>query len=64
MIRVDVEEYCHSCRDFTAEVIVATRNIERNEWSDTVVQCKYRKRCAGLVRYLEHQLKSETEAVG
>ena len=64
MIRVDVEDYCHECRDFIANVTMTTRNVERNEWSDTIIQCEHRKRCAGLVRYLEHKLKTETEAVG
>ena len=64
MIRIDVEGYCYECRDFTPNVTITTRNVERNEWSDTVIQCEYRKKCAGLVRYLEHQMKNESEAVG
>ena len=64
MIRIDVEEYCHNCRDFSADVTITTRNIDRNEWSDTIVRCEHRNRCAGLVRYLERKLKTETEAVG
>lgn len=64
MIRIDVEEYCHECRDFRADVTIMTRNAERNEWSDTIIQCENKKKCAGLVRYLEHRIRNEPEAVG
>lgn len=64
MIRVDVEDYCHECRNFNPVATIATRTGENGEWSDTVVRCEHRKHCLGLVRYLESQLKSETEAVG
>ena len=64
MIRIDVEEYCHSCLDFETDVSKPIRNIDDNTWSDTVVQCKYRKRCGSIRRYLEKQLAGESEAVG
>lgn len=64
MIRIEVEDYCHSCRDFNADVAITTRNFDRNEWTDTIIRCEHRNRCSGLVRYLERKLKSETEAVG
>ena len=64
MIRIDVEGYCHNCLDFESDVTKPVRNIDDNTWSDTVIQCKYRKRCSGIKRYLEHQLAGETEAVG
>lgn len=65
MIRIDVEEYCHACLDFEPDVIKPLRNIETNTWSDTVVQCKYRKRCAGIRRYLMSQpVEAVEEAVG
>jgi hypothetical protein len=28
---------------------------------DTIIKCKYRKRCAGIKRFLEQQAKGETE---
>lgn len=64
MIRIDVEGYCHNCLDFEADVTKPGRNTD-NTWSDTVVQCKYRKRCSGIRRYLMTQpVEDETEAVG
>lgn len=66
MIRINVEEYCHSCLDFTPDVIEPTRTYsaggEQVMQTDTIVQCKYRKRCSNMFRYLEHQTKEE--AVG
>lgn len=67
MIRIDVAEYCHSCLDFSPDVTMPVRTYADGQeliFSDTIVQCEYRKRCAGLVRYLDRQIKSETEAVG
>lgn len=63
MIRIDVEGYCHECLDFEADVTKPQRNLETNTWGDTVVQCKYRKRCSGIRRYLMTQ-PVEEEAVG
>jgi hypothetical protein len=63
MIVVDVEEYCQQCLDFHPDVTAPTR--ERAEGgktiiqTDTIIRCKYRKRCAGIKRYLEQQAKSE-----
>ena len=63
MIRVDVEEYCQSCLDFTPDVIKPIRTTDgESTLTDTIIQCKYRKRCAGIKRYLEQQAKGE--AVG
>lgn len=65
MIRINVEEYCHKCLDFTPDVIPPTRDVnEKGEHTqtDTIVQCKYKKRCEGIKRYLIQQAKDE--AVG
>ena len=66
MIRINVEEYCHQCLDFSPDVIEPTRAFavegEQIIQTDTIVQCKYRKRCANIKRYLEQQAKEE--AVG
>ena len=67
MIRIDVEEYCHNCLDFSPDVTQPQRYYAGEKelvFSDTIVQCEYRKRCAGIKRYLERQTKSETEVVG
>lgn len=63
MIRVSVEEYCHQCLDFTADVIPPAKiwSEEENDYilGDTIVKCKYGKRCNGIRRFLEHQIKGE-----
>ena len=63
MIRLEVEEYCHNCLDFYADVTppqrVLTTNGDEFTFSDTVVRCEHRKRCAGIKRYLEQKIKEE-----
>lgn len=62
MIRLNIEEYCHQCLDFTPDVIPPTRSADENGehiQTDTIIQCKYRKRCAGIKRFLEQQTKEE-----
>lgn len=63
MIVVNVEGYCQSCLDFTPDVIPPTKtwSDEKKEFilGDTVIKCKYHKRCSGIKRYLEQQAKGE-----
>ena len=62
MIRVDVEDYCQQCLDFNPDVTKPEKLYSGDgdiTLGDTVIQCKYRKRCAGIKRYLENQSKSE-----
>lgn len=63
MIQVQVEEYCNDCLDFTADVFapakVYTADGECNI-GDTVIKCKYRKRCAAITRFLEQKVKGAT----
>ena len=62
MIKLNVEGYCQMCLDFYPDVIPPTRTTDdENVLTDTIVQCKYRKRCAGIKRYLEHQLTGEAQ---
>lgn len=63
MIRVDVEDYCQSCLDFTPDVTPPTRllsvdNVEVMQ-TDTIIQCEHRRRCSGIRRYLEKQIREE-----
>ena len=65
MIKLEVEEYCHSCLDFESDVRRAER--VRNGHGelvlgDTIIHCAHRNRCANIKRYLERQ--SKEEAVG
>jgi hypothetical protein len=66
MIRIEVEEYCHQCLDFTPDVTPPNRmtvwggdGSENVTWSDTIIKCKYCKRCSSIKRYLEQQMKEE-----
>ena len=71
MIRIDVEDYCGACMDFSPDVIRPTREVVYSGFtpepvilqSDTIVQCEYRKRCEAIKKYLTRQAKGE-EAVG
>jgi hypothetical protein len=66
MIRLEVEDYCQSCLDFCPDVTKPERVYAGDKemiLSDTIVRCEYRKRCAGIRRFLEHQMK-EVEVVG
>lgn len=43
-------------------ILYAVYNVagpNESTYTDTIIQCKYRKRCAGIKRYLEQQLKRE-----
>lgn len=65
MIILNVEKYCHSCQDFTADVTppakLYTADNSNYILGDTIVQCEYRKRCAGIKRYLETQVKENKD---
>lgn len=69
MIRIDVQPYCDCCLDFTPDVEPPERlyyssydgGQEYESTSDTVIRCKYRKRCANMVRYLQKQMEKPKE---
>lgn len=58
MIKLEVEDYCHSCEAFkpiAEEESIYPVNVMI---PDTYVRCVYRKRCANMVRYLERKMKN------
>lgn len=63
MIRVEVEEYCHSCLDFSPSVTPPHRERcdggDGQRMTDTIIECKNRRRCANIKRYLEQQTKGD-----
>lgn len=62
MIRLEVQEYCHACSDFEPDVEKPEKYYLGSEeviMTDTVVRCRYRKRCENLKRYLT---RAEKEA--
>ena len=62
MIRVEVEEYCHSCFEFEPDVTDPMKLFSLNgkvDQTDTIIRCGHRKRCALLKKYLERQMKEK-----
>lgn len=58
MITLDVKPYCQSCLDFEPDVEKPEKLYgESIEYiiSDTVIRCRYRKRCEAIKRYLDKQ---------
>ena len=49
MISLLVEEYCHECHGFSADV--------HREGSNTLIVCEYAGRCAAIARYLKNKAK-------
>ena len=62
MIKLDIQEYCGQCMDFSPDVARPIKmHTTDNEiiQTDTVIRCEYRGRCEAIRRYLEkHQDKS------
>ena len=60
MIKLDVDEYCHSCAEFEPAV---TERPELTEvgferfcfCGNTIVECKYRNRCEAIYNYLKEK---------
>lgn len=62
MIRLEVEDYCQQCLDFTPDVTKPERTRDNDggfAYTDTIIHCKYRKRCGGIARYLEQRVKGD-----
>lgn len=64
MIKLEVEDYCHSCGGFEATVAgpITTVTTDGEFYvGDTIVRCAYRNRCKNIKRYLERQTNSESD---
>lgn len=69
MITLDVKPYCQSCLDFEPDVEKPEKlygespNGESIEYiiSDTVIRCRYRKRCEAIKRYLDKQKEKDKD---
>lgn len=61
MIKVDVEDYCHDCLSFDADVQHGEKMYKDGFYgpesvvTDTVIRCSYRNRCRSIERYLERK---------
>lgn len=68
MIKLDVQEYCHGCANFTADVkepekyYAGFNIIEIVEMTDTLVRCEHRELCENLVRYLRKQVNLDEKS--
>ena len=60
MIKLVVEPYCQQCLDFSPDVTKPER-VCYDGYTDTIIQCEYRKRCAAIKRFLEQQSKEDTQ---
>ena len=63
MIKLKVEDYCHECPAFEADVDTSGWYDPQSQEEDTIIRCRYRKRCANMVRYLERKLKNDVEQI-
>ncbi|OUP71318.1 hypothetical protein B5F10_04835 [Anaerotruncus colihominis] len=61
MIKLDVQEYCHGCANFTADV-KEFDGFDIIEMTDTLVRCEHRKLCENLVRYLRKQVNLDEKS--
>ena len=58
MIKLEVDEYCNDCLDFTVDVDKTKLTgddffgEENMSCCETVIRCKNRNRCRALLRYL------------
>lgn len=62
MIDLKIEPYCHDCDSFEPKV------EDSSDWNidefglpvmgDKIIVCRYHKRCANMVRYLERKMKN------
>lgn len=62
MICLDIPEYCSDCCDFEPDVTKPTRCFTANDEcmvTNTIIRCKYVKRCESIKRYLERQMQQE-----
>lgn len=65
MIKLDVQDYCHECANFTADVeepgecLYDFRFFDR---ADTFVRCEHRELCENLVRYLRKQVNLDEKS--
>ena len=67
MIRIEVEDYCHACMDFSPDVTKPTKYQAYDGeifMSDTIVRCEHRRRCEALKKYIVRQMSETEEAVG
>lgn len=67
MIKLEIKDYCHDCIGFEADVegphILFGRGNKIVDYTDTIIRCEHRKRCANAVNYVMEGYKKEKENV-
>ena len=53
MIKLDVEEYCHDCDMFEADV------NKIGAYSDTVISCTRRSVCDNLIKFFKKEINHD-----
>lgn len=67
MIKLEVEDYCQTCKYFVADVEEPQPLINMfgedipGTRGDTIIRCQYRIRCGKMIKYLTEQLNSEVK---
>ena len=62
MIKLEVQEYCHYCSDFEPDEERPEKYYFGSEeiiMTDTVIRCRYRKRCKNIERYLRKKVADD-----
>lgn len=61
MIKLEVEDYCHSCGYFEAEVTGPVTLYRMGEddvvFGDTIIRCSYRDRCKNINKFLSNRMQ-------
>ena len=65
MIKLDVREYCQSCEDFEPIVTQRPERLltdcgETFSYGDTIVECRYRRRCEAIYNHLKKAKNNES----
>lgn len=55
MIELHVEDYCHNCPEFGADVQKNTLYAGYEEYCQTDIYCKHRSRCEHIYEYLKEK---------
>lgn len=65
MIKLDIQDYCQECMDFSPDVDEPVRMFSGDDCvfqTNTVIRCEHRRRCEAIKRYLEKQAKENADA--
>lgn len=60
-IKLDIQPYCECCLDFEADVTKPEKLFTLDEiiLGNTIVRCKYARRCENIKKYLLRQDRDE-----